>query len=100
MILITRDQLYAKYVIWAERYRIYPVPDNIDNASLVFSFASGITRDSYSGTNVYAIGTQVRGRIHLFVFLQRTTWRYDSDDIFDTKDTEEIDVEYRHIVSF
>lgn len=97
---MTKDQLFCKYKDWAKRHQRHPLYSDLDDAPQVYSFNSGRTKNTFSGTSVHTIATHDKNKLHMFIFMMRTTWTEHPDDILDAIDEDEIGVDYRLIVAF
>ena len=96
-ISMTKAQLFSKYKIWAERNKLYYAISDLDDAPQVYSFNSGRTKNTFSGTSVHTIATHDKNKLHMFIFTMRCTW---SEDPKNPADEEEVDVDYKLVIAF
>ena len=94
---MTKDQLFCKYKGWAERHQRHPLYSDLDDAPQVYSFNSGRTKNTFSGTSVHTIATHDKNKLHMFIFTMRCTW---SEDPKNPADEEEVDVDYKLVIAF
>lgn len=92
---MTKKQIKVKFEQWAERVGYTPLKDDLDDATLLFSYDDKRTVTTLSTAAVYAIAVHT-DRVHVFLFSVRTVWQLDKRG--DTGGA--LNEKYRIIVAF
>lgn len=95
--VMTKEQLNGIFEAWAEKHRLYVYPNELDSAVSLLSFDSGYSEKEYSGTQIFAVAKQRRGKIHMFVFALQSTWSIENDFDDDACAGREV---YRKVIAF